>query len=83
MPKRQMYGCMRRSVVTYRSDLQPPVGSREEEVGGVVGVRQLQHTLLKAGLVSGDGDGRGRKVARRHNIEHGYLCVYLDTFYPT
>lgn len=37
---------------TYSSDLQPPVGSREKEVGCVVGVGQLQHPLLEASLVS-------------------------------
>lgn len=41
---------------TDRSDLQPAVGSREEEVGRVVGVRQLQHSLFETGLVSAEGE---------------------------
>ena len=51
--------CLRPARGTYRPDLQPPVGSGEEEVGSVVGVRQLQHALLEASLVS----GRGRRGA--------------------
>lgn len=37
---------------THSSDLQPAVGSREKEIGRVVGVGQLQHPLFETGLVS-------------------------------
>lgn len=35
----------------HRADLQPAVGGRQEQVGGVVGVRQLQHSLLEASFM--------------------------------
>lgn len=50
---------------TDRSDLQPAVGSREEEVGRVVGVGQLQHPLLETGLVSAEGHDRHRRCVVR------------------
>lgn len=50
---------------TDRSDLQPAVGSREEEVGRVVGVSQLQHPLLETGLVSAEGHDRHQRCIAR------------------
>lgn len=37
---------------SHRADLQPAVGCRQEEVGRVVGVRQLQHPLLEPSFMS-------------------------------
>lgn len=39
-------------IVPHRSDLQPAVGCRQKQVGCVVGVRQLQHSLFETSLVS-------------------------------
>lgn len=38
----------------HRADLQPAVGGGQEEVGRVVGVRELQHALFEPSLVSGN-----------------------------
>lgn len=39
-------------MLSHRSDLQPAVGSREEQVGCVVGICQLQHLLLESRFMS-------------------------------
>ena len=39
-------------IVSHRSDFQPAVRGRQKQVGCVVGVRQLQHSLFKTSLMS-------------------------------